>query len=206
MSRYRNSAVLGMVAIAALAGVVTSGTATAGPTRVTGAVTKNLTYTCNFPLIGQQHVTAALAITFPDSVKVGEVIQGTDFGVDLTLGGDTVAGLKLIGATTVEGDKASAGVDVKINDTELGVTLNGLSIPVSPVPDSGEVHLKLTGPVPGLTLKTPGQVSFALGSTFAAQITPRKADGTPTGLGSFDPQCALDPGQDTALATVTVTG
>ncbi|AHH97069.1 hypothetical protein GCM10010174_38340 [Kutzneria viridogrisea] len=193
-----------LVAALALAALTTAATSAAAPVRTSGSVTKNLTYTCNFPLIGQQQVNAVLAITFPDSVAVGSVIQPTDFSVGLTLPDNATAGLRLIGATTVEGDKASAGVDVKINDTEIGVTLNGLAIPNSPVPETGPTSLTLSGPIPGLTPKAAGQVSFALGSTFAAQITPKKADGTPTGLGTFDPQCSLDPGQDVALATITV--
>jgi hypothetical protein len=75
---------------------------------------------------------------------------------------------------------------------------------VTPVPETGPLAIAITGPIPGLTVKNPGTVAFGVGSTFTGQVTPRQADGSPTGLGTFPLPCTMDAGQDPALATVTV--
>ena len=168
-----------------------------------GPVVKDVTFTCEFPMVGARPTQAKVNATFPDSAKVGEPINVTDFKVDVTIDPQTADALRLIGGASVEGS-ASTGVDVNVNGTDLGVTLNGLSIPSTPVPESGALNTTITGPVPGLTVKQPGQVTFAVGSTFNGKITPKKADGSDTDLGTFDLPCTLDQGQDPALASVAV--
>ncbi|MEC3982462.1 DUF6801 domain-containing protein [Amycolatopsis sp. H20-H5] len=203
MSRRQFRLFSAAVTAAAALTAVTAGTAAAGGAQTAGAVAKNLTFSCEFPLIGSNQVTAAVAATFPDSVATGSPISVTDFSVGVNLNEDIVSALQLIGAATVEGS-AAANVDVNYNDTELGVTLNGLAFPSTPVPASGGMAITITGPVPGLTVKKPGTVKFAVGSAFTGKITPRQADGTPTDLGTFDLPCTMDAGQDPALATVTI--
>jgi hypothetical protein len=170
---------------------------------VTGPVTKNLTFSCEFPLVGQRQAQAVVKATFPDSVAVGQPIDVTDFGVDVTLDAGTTDALRLVGGASVEGS-AVAAVDLDVNGTQLGVGLNGLQIPSTPVPPSGALTTTVTGPVPSLSVKAAGQVSFSVGNTFTGTITPKKADGTDTDLGTFSLPCTMDPGQDASLATVPV--
>lgn len=202
----RSARVFALVAAAGVLSVTGAATATANADEpsVSGAVSKPISFSCDMPLIGVKKVNAVVAVTFPDSGKVGQVIQATDFKVDVKLDTDTSTALRLIGAATIEGT-AAADVDVKINDTDLGVTLNGLTIPQAKVAETGESALTVTGPIPGLTVKSPGQVSFAIGAKFTSTVTPKRADGSPTGLGTFPMSCGLDAGQDPSLATVPVT-
>ncbi|QWF83748.1 DUF6801 domain-containing protein [Amycolatopsis sp. CA-230715] len=200
----RATRVFAAVAAAGVLSATGAVSATAAEPTVSGAVSKPISFSCDMPLIGVKKVNAVVTVTFPDSGKVGQVIQATDFKVDAKLDGDTSQALRLIGAATVEGT-AAADVDVKINDTELGVTLNGLTIPAVKVADSGESALTITGPIPGLTVKSPGQVSFAIGAKFTSKVTPKRADGTETGLGTFPMGCTLNAGQDPSLATIPVT-
>ncbi|MBB5851184.1 DUF6801 domain-containing protein [Amycolatopsis umgeniensis] len=187
--------------IAGAAVTLPSGAVSAAP--LAGPVVKDLTFTCEMPLIGAQQVAAKVTATFPETVTAGSPIDVTGFSVAVSLEGDSVTALNLIGAATIEGT-ASANVDVDYNGTELGVTLNGLGFPVTAVPQDGPLALAITGPIPGLTVKKPGSVAFAVGGTFTGKVTPRRADGTPTDLGTFDLPCGIDPGQNPALATVTV--
>ncbi|WP_410599395.1 DUF6801 domain-containing protein [Amycolatopsis sp. lyj-90] len=183
--------------------VVTLPAASASAAPLAGPVTKDLTFTCEMPLIGAQPVAAKVTATFPEAVTAGSPIDVTGFSVAVSLDGDSVTALNLIGAATIEGT-ASANVDVDYNGTELGVTLNGLGFPVTAVPQDGPLALSITGPIPGLTVKKPGSVAFAVGGAFTGKVTPRHADGTPTDLGTFDLPCGIAPGQDASLATVTV--
>lgn len=199
----RGIALTAAAAALSVAGAAAAGAVPQHPAAARGPVHKPIVFTCGFPLIGKKPVKSDVAITFPDNAKVGEPIQPTDFSVGATIDGDTTSALKMVGAATVEGD-AATDVDVKLNETDLGVTLNGLVIPSTPVPDSGEATMKITGPIPGLTVKQPGKVSFAVGQKFTGKVTPKKADGSPTELGTFDLVCTQDAGQDPALSTVQV--
>ncbi|KAA5827148.1 hypothetical protein F1721_29645 [Saccharopolyspora hirsuta] len=199
------AAVLAAAGIASLTAVGT-GSALAEPDTASdprGQVTKEVSFTCEFPMVGARPTKAVVNATFPDAGKVGEAINVTDFKVDVVIDAQTADALRLVGGASVEGS-ASTGVDLKVNGTDLGVTLNGLSIPSTPVPESGELSTTITGPVPGLTIHQPGEVTFAVGSTFLGKITPKQADGSETELGTFDLPCTLDEGQDPALAAVPV--
>ncbi|WP_158892985.1 DUF6801 domain-containing protein [Amycolatopsis anabasis] len=204
--RTRSAAVVVTAGLLSLTGAaVAAGTASADAPAIAGPVTKSVTFSCEFPLVGVKKVPVDVSLNFPDSGKVGEVIQVTDLKVDGKLDADITSAMQLIGAKTVEATDVSTDVDVKINDTELGVTLNGLNMPQVPVPDSGDTPFSIFGPIPGLTVKSPGSVSFAIGKKFVAQkVTPKDANGQPTDLGTFPLNCTQDEGQDTALATIPV--
>ncbi|EMD26610.1 DUF6801 domain-containing protein [Amycolatopsis azurea] len=182
---------------------VTLPASTASAAPLPGPVTKNLTFTCEMPLIGARQVAATVTATFPGTVAVGSPIDVTGFSVAVSLDGDIVSALNLIGAATIDGT-ASANVGVDYNGTELGVTLNGLGFPATAVPQDGPLGIVITGPIPGLTVKKPGSIVFTVGGGFTGKVTPKRADGTPTDLGTFDLPCGMDPGQDASLATVTV--
>lgn len=173
MSIHPMTSRLGRGAAITIAAVgVLSLTGGRGGGRGTGPVTKNITFSCEFPLVGQRPAEAVVKATFPDSVAVGQPIDVTDFGVDVTPDAGTTDALRLVGGASVEGS-AAAAVDLDVNGTELGVLLNGLQIPSTPVPPSGGLTTKVSGAVPGLSVKAPGQVSFAVGNTFTGTITPK---------------------------------
>jgi len=73
------------------------------------------------------------------------------------------------------------------------------------LPADGELILEATGRAPALRFDQPGTVTMALGD-LQLQMTPRKADGSLTELGTFTAPCTLDPGQETTLHSFEVTG
>ncbi|MEV7554256.1 DUF6801 domain-containing protein [Amycolatopsis sp. NPDC089917] len=204
MTRFSSLRPLARIAAALVfAGAMVAWPASATAAPLPGPVTKNLTFTCEMPLIGARQVAATVTATFPEAVTAGSPIDVTGFSVAVSLDGDIVSALNLIGAATIDGT-ASATVGVDYNGTELGVTLNGLGFPVTAVPQDGPLGIVITGPIPGLTVKKPGSIVFTVGGGFTGKVTPKRADGTPTDLGTFDLPCGMDPGQDASLATVTV--
>ncbi|WP_424187540.1 DUF6801 domain-containing protein [Actinokineospora sp. G85] len=199
------AAAAGALGVAALV-VVPAASAQAAPAEAAvgtqSVITKQITFSCVYPLIGARNVTATVIATFPDSVAAGSPIHTTDFSIAVELDATTLQALTLIGATTVEGT-STAGVDLNVNGTELGVALPGLTIPVTDI--AGSDPLNITGPVPSLTVKAPGQVDIAIGGTFTGKITPRTATGAETGLGTFDLNCSQNAGQDPSLVSIPVT-
>ena len=165
-------------------------------------VTKELTFSCQYPLIGAREVPVSISMVFTASGVLGEPIDSTDLHVRVGLDSTTLQALHLVQATTVEGS-AVAGVQLDLGGTGLGVTLPGLVF--SPTDVTGTAaELDITGPVPSMTPTSPGTVSVAAGTTVRTRITPRKADGSLTGLGTFDMPCTTLPGQDLAMFSVTV--
>ncbi|WP_156755261.1 DUF6801 domain-containing protein [Actinokineospora pegani] len=208
MSRNRfAAAAASALGIAALV-VIPAATAQAAPAEAAlgtqSVITKQITFSCTYPLIGARDVPATVTATFPDTVAAGSPIHTTDFSVAVELDSLTLQALSLIGATTVEGT-STAGVDLDVNGTELGVTLPGLTIPVTNIAGPAPVALNITGAVPSLTVKAPGQVDIAIGNTFTGKITPRTATGAETGLGTFDLNCSQNAGQDPSLVSIPVT-
>ena len=202
--RVKRLLALAAGAAGAVALVVAPTSAQADPVHTTAVVTKNITFSCTYPLIGVREVPATVTATFPDSVAAGSPIDTTDFSVAVALDAETLQGLTLVGSATVEGT-TTAGVELNVNGTELGVALPGLTIPVTDVTGAAPVTLNISGLVPSLTVKAPGQVDIGIGSAFSGKITPKRADGTLTGLGTFDLACSMVPGQDPSLVSIPVT-
>jgi hypothetical protein len=111
-------------------------------------------------------------------------------------------GLTLVGATTVEGtakattvvDNAGAPQDVVAN----------MVVGKTNVPSSGAFDTVATGSTAPLTLVNAGTTTISVGN-FSTTLTPRKPDGSETGLGTFTSDCTLKPGQNTLLHQFTVT-
>lgn len=197
----RAAAVCGAAALL-LAGAVADAGA-AAPANASGPITKTLTYTCEFPLIGASQLTTKIEVTMPESVKVGELMRTTNFSATITVPEATAQALLLFEAATIEGE-AEALLAVDVNGTVIDVTLPGLRIPSTPVPKTGDLITVARGPVPGIGVRAPGAIGVSVGR-HDSKLTPRKADGTPTELGTFDLPCTQDAGQDPLLARIPVT-
>ncbi|MFI9380517.1 DUF6801 domain-containing protein [Kutzneria sp. NPDC052558] len=166
------------------------------------AVDKTLTFTCPFPLIGNQVLSVRIRATMSTPATVGGDLVTTDFSATATVPPTATQGLQLVGATTIEGT-AKAGVTLNEAGTPIDITIPGLTIPSTPVPASGSFDTVASGPVPTATITKAGATTVSVGG-FSTTLTPKKADGTPTGLGTFTSDCTLDPGQDAQLISFQV--
>jgi hypothetical protein len=161
-----------------------------------------LNYTCPFPLIGNQKLVTKITVTLPDSVVVNTPTPEIPITADVTVPATATQGLNLVGATTIEG---TAKANAHLDNAGLGLDLTPtLAIPTTPVPADGTAFtVRATGKAPSVSFPNAGPSSITVGD-YLTTLTPKKADGTPTGLGTFDSKCTVDAGQDTTLAKFTV--
>ncbi|WP_063797840.1 DUF6801 domain-containing protein [Saccharothrix sp. NRRL B-16348] len=187
----------GLVVAGLLAGV---GTGSAAPVQVD----KTLTFTCPFPLIGNQVPATRIRATIDAPTSVGGELTTTDFSATVTVPPTATQGLTLVGAATVEGS-AEAGVTLDNAGSKLDIKIPGLTVPKTPVPAEGAFDVVASGPVPTAVIPKAGTTTVTVGD-YSTTLTPKKADGTDTGLGTFTSHCVLDPGQDPTLIRFDVAG
>ncbi|WP_243788018.1 DUF6801 domain-containing protein [Saccharopolyspora gloriosae] len=206
MKKNVDFALAGRRGFAVVAGMVLAvGTAAAGASVAAAApVTKTLSYTCQFPLIGDGQVSTDIAVTLPDSAAVGQPIEATDFSAAVSVPEETVNGFDVLGAATVEGTATVTAVVTDGAGAAQDVVLQDLPVPSTPIPESGPLVVTAAGPVPAVTPDAAGDATVAVAETFTSKLTPKKADGSDTALGTFDLTCTVDAGQDVVLGTVPV--
>ncbi|MGM1060264.1 DUF6801 domain-containing protein [Saccharothrix sp. Mg75] len=185
-------------------GAAVATTAVLGGTGIGHAASAQLTlvYNCPFPLIGAQDMSVKITVTnLPASGTVGVPLPPTGVTAVATVPATATMGLSLVGAKTVEGT-AVASTSVDNAGTVVPVTAN-LTVAKTSVPTSGAFNTVATGGTPALTLTKAGKTTITVGN-FSTTLTPKKADGSTTGLGTFTSACTLKPGQVTKLYEFTV--
>jgi hypothetical protein len=194
------AAAVGAVGLVATALVVGAQASAADPISLT------LNYHCTLPLVGSQSLKVVINTDLPTTVNTGQPTGAFDIKAVSTINADTVAGLSLIGATTIEGTATAAatvaapGLNLPVN---VPITLDKTNIPAS-----GELNINAAGKTPSLTFTQPGQAKITVGD-LNLKVTPRKADGSVTGItpdGTIDAPCTQDAGQANTLATITIAG
>jgi hypothetical protein len=159
-------------------------------------IDKELSFTCPFPLIGKQKLAVEVKASFEVPSAPGGTFTTSDLTVSVTVPDKSTRGLALVGAASIEGT-ASAGVTLANGSLTLPLNLP-LTVAKTAVPPSGAFTTQATGSVPPVQLPNAGRTTLTIGD-FSTRLTPKKADGSFTGLGSFTSDCTLDPGQDPVL-------
>ncbi|MDQ7805111.1 hypothetical protein Q5425_15300 [Amycolatopsis sp. A133] len=188
MRKARSLLAAGLACLTALA--------VAAPAAASTPIDKKLSFTCPFPLIGQQRLDVAIKASFDVPAAPGGTFTTSDLAVSVTVPDKSTRGLALVGAASIEGT-ASAGVTLANGSLTLPLSLP-LTVAKTAVPASGPFTTPATGSVPPVQLPNAGKTTLTIGD-FSARLTPKKADGSFTGLGSFTSDCTLDPGQDPVL-------
>ncbi|WP_410640482.1 DUF6801 domain-containing protein [Amycolatopsis sp. lyj-346] len=166
-------------------------------------VVKRLSYTCPFPLIGLQKLDVEIKASFDVPSAPGGTFTTADLAVSVTVPDKSTRGLALVGAASIEGT-ASAGVMLANGPLTLPLSLP-LTVAKTAVPASGAFTTQAAGSVPPVQLPNAGRTTLTIGG-FSTRLTPKKADGSYTGLGSFTSDCTLDPGQDPVLLSFDLAG
>jgi hypothetical protein len=166
-------------------------------------IDEKLTFTCPFPLIGKQKLDVEVKASFEVPSVPGGTFTTADLTVAVTVPDKSTRGLALVGAASVEGT-ASAGVTLANGSLTLPLALP-LTVAKTAVPPSGTFTTQATGSVPPVRLPNAGKTTLTIGD-FSTRLTPKKADGSFTGLGSFTSDCTLDPGQDPVLLSFDLGG
>ena len=147
-------------------------------------------------MIGKQKLAVEVKASFEVPSAPGGTFTTSDLTVSVTVPDKSTRGLALVGAASIEGT-ASAGVTLANGSLTLPLNLP-LTVAKTAVPPSGEFTTQATGSVPPVQLPNAGRTTLTIGD-FSTRLTPKKADGSFTGLGSFTSDCTLDPGQDPVL-------
>ncbi|TQM79707.1 chitodextrinase [Saccharothrix saharensis] len=164
------------------------------------------TYSCPFPLIGDQTVTVDITTTQPGTVAAGQFTPKLDITAVSNAGATATQGLRLVGAETIRGTaRATSEVTAPGDQGALTVQV-ATDVPNQPIPAVGDdLVLNAVGSAPGLRFDQPGTATVEV-TDLVLEMTPLRADGTPTDLGTFVADCTPTPNQDTVLQTYTVTG
>ncbi|MFB9682575.1 DUF6801 domain-containing protein [Amycolatopsis plumensis] len=170
--------------------------AVATPAAASTPVDEELTFTCPFPLIGRQQLAVEIKAAFEVPSAPGGTFTTGDLAVSVTVPDKSTRGLALVGGASIEGT-ASAGVTLANGPLTLPLSLP-LTVAKTAVPPSGAFTATASGSVPPVQLPNAGKTTLTIGG-FSTRLTPKKADGSATGLGSFTSECTLDPGQDPVL-------
>jgi uncharacterized protein DUF6801 len=159
----------------AAAGAVVLAGPFAGPAAAEQATDTTLAYTCQFPT-GPQPVTARIRATFPDQGGTVTAVSATITvpRVAVPDGTGSVAAVTRISLVADQNSAASAD----------------LTAPATPVPVDGDIVLDATGTPPAVPRRGPGTLTL-----LAGELTLSTVDVV---------ACALDPGQDPRLATISV--
>lgn len=161
-------------------------------------------YKCPFPLIGVQDVSVEINTELPGTVVAGEFTPPIAVKAISNAGQTATQGLRLVGATTIEGSALATSL-VKGPQGHLGVRMP-TAIPRQPIPATGnDLILNAEGTAPALRFDEPGEATVSV-HDLVLEMTPRRADGTPTDLGTFTSDCTLQDGQDNVLHKFTVEG
>ncbi|MCG8918728.1 hypothetical protein L6E12_23385 [Actinokineospora sp. PR83] len=167
-------------------------------------VDKSLNYRCPFPLIGEQQLGVQIKATLTPPAAAGGNLTTTDFSAIATVPETATQGLSLVGAATVEGS-AKANVIADNAGTKINITIPGLNVPKTNVPAKGTFTVTASGDVAPQPVPAAGETVINVGD-FTTTLTPKKADGSETGLETFDSLCKLVDGQDTELGRFTIGG
>ncbi|MGM1062096.1 DUF6801 domain-containing protein [Saccharothrix sp. Mg75] len=199
LKRTGRTAFGGLAVAAAVVGSVAFAGAGAGQA---AEASLTLVYSCPFPLIGTQDMSVRIDVAdLPDSAVVGVETPATRVTATATVPPTATQGLALVGAATVEGTaRARTTID---NAGAVLEVVPDLVVAKTAVPASGAFDTVATGGTPPVTFANAGATTISVGD-FSTTLTPRKADGTETGLGTFTSDCTLKPGQDTLLHEFTV--
>lgn len=187
--------------IAAAVALVAAGVIVGGGSASAQVRTLTLQYNCTFPIIGSQSVSVTISADIPTSVPVNTLTQPFTINTSANAGRNAGNSLRLLGGRTIDGS-ATAGAHL----TAPGVDLN-LSIPIT-IPRqnvASPLVLNASGTAPAVQFSQPGTATISVGQISLQNLHPRTANGGDTSLGTFNAPCTQVAGQNTTLATVTIT-
>ncbi|MFC4606255.1 DUF6801 domain-containing protein [Streptomyces maoxianensis] len=183
------------VVLSGSAGFFGAGSATADP------APRTFSYTCAFPLIGDEPMTASVVWTASHTHVVGQATPRSPVNTTATVGENVTGSLRLIGARTVEGT-ADVHAVVAAPEGDIPKTVT-LEVPKTDIPESGPLIVRASGTLPSLTFHETGSAKIVIGD-IDLHLTPRDSDGDETMVGEVNAPCDLNSGQDGVLATFTI--
>lgn len=186
-------AVLCAVAVALTAGVAP---ASAAPVSI------DLNYTCTFPLLKPSPLKLHVTSDIPTEVPIGKPTGAFALNATATVSASAAFGLRAVDATTIEGSAVAVTDVIQPNGSTL-VAKVPTTVTKRDIPDNAAFDTEAKGATPSLTFRDTGTVKLNIRDLILT-LTPRLADGTATGLDTFETECAQDAGQNNTFATIKV--
>lgn len=166
----------------------------------------SLQYSCTFPVIGSQPITAVVDWSFPDTVTAGTPTSPVPFTVTVQVpSADVEAAHDELGIYSASG-YGSASATVIAPQGNIPVTLPG-SVPNTSVPAYGSMTIVVHSTFPSITPTQPGPAKVTLGA-LTVHINLRDAGGNAWSYGPITSPitstCTLAPGQDNVVMSVLI--
>lgn len=162
---------------------------------------RTLRYTCSFPLIGEESMSASVLWTASDTHVVDQATSRSPVNASAAVGSHVTRVLRFAGADTIEGT-ADVSAVVAAPQGDIPITMR-LKVPRSDLPESGSLTVPAKGVLPSLVFSLPGPAKILVGE-IDLRLVPRDADGDETLAGKVDAPCDLNSGQDGFLASFTI--
>lgn len=160
-----------------------------------------LSYTCDFPVIGGRPMTATVEWDTPASVPVGTATPVLPISVAGVVTPDIAVDLRLLGAVGLDGS-VEADVAVQAPPNATVPESVPLSIPRTAIPASGSLTVPARGTTPALRFAQPGHAQVTVGAV-SMHLDSYAVGGAL--VRSFDVPCRLDAGQNAVLASFDIT-
>ncbi len=203
MPRPARSLARRLAAGASVFGAVAATALALAPAAVAAEASVALTYSCVFPT-STSDVGVVISATLPDTATAGEPIPVDGFSAQVSVPRSAFGLLPVLGATSIDGTGSVSATVTDAAGTARSVTADGLTVPSTPLPATGDLVVVASGPFPAFTVDAPGTATVVADRTFTARLTPRTSSGGTTLIGTFDVPCTLKAGQDPTLGTVDV--
>ncbi|EWC60796.1 Malonyl CoA-acyl carrier protein transacylase [Actinokineospora spheciospongiae] len=196
-----------LTALAVVAGALGApGQAAAAPAGVaTGPQMIFAPQSCPFPLLVEQPVRVEGLVDLPTTAPLDQPTPATQATFTVTFPAAVRQGLFLVGAETLDGTitvpLTGTHSDGRVISTDHEIPLAGVPVPGPP----GPIQIVGGVPIPSVTETAPTVLTWRVGG-LRAFLTPKRADGTPTGLGSFNTGCAVPERARTGAARTSFGG
>ncbi len=166
--------------------------------------TLDLQYTCVFPIIEEQAISVSIQADIPSSVPVGVLTNAFKIDAVATVGESSWNGLAFVGSRALKG-QVKARASLTGPNLALNLTVP-MDIPLHAMPTSPEsFEVSASGATPPLVFgeQNAGDIRVEVGDLTMA-LAPEDMNGKFTGLGEFEAECTLNPGQNPVLRTIRV--
>ena len=193
----RSSGALAAAAASLLVGIA------GAPAASAATVSTTLNYTCRFPLMRPQPLQLKISADLPTSIPQNTPTGAFSIHATANVNDVAASGLRAVSSATLEGTAVADATITLADGTDLPLGVP-TDIPKMTIPSSGAFTTDATGSTPSLKFQKTGTVKINVGDVVLT-LTPRLADGTKTGLDTFETECKQDAGQNNLLAAITVT-
>ncbi len=154
-----------------------------------------LNYNCSIPILGAKTFTLVMDTDAPATLVPGTASPVLNAAAKVTVPADVADSMRsVLGAKSIDGSATSK------TTLDAVAQSSALTIPATPVPDSGAMTLAAAGPMYAVTAGVEGTTHTIAAGDFTATMNLKKANGSDAG--SFEIPCVAAAGQNMVVDTI----